>query len=84
MQAFYARLVDKFVHPELEKKLRLGRRRVEDRRLLNKDRRNATDGDFRYDQSERRDSETIRRDPDMDERRQRWFRINPFQSRRFL
>lgn len=84
MQAFYVRLVDKFVHPELEKRFRLGRRRVEDRRLLNKDRRSAADENFRYSESERRNSDTIRRDPEMDERRQRWFRINAFQSRHLV
>ena len=84
MLQIYARMVDKLIPPELEKKLRLGRRRQEDRRLLNKDRRNSTDENFRYSQSERRDSETIRRNPDKEERRHRWFRINSFQSRRFL
>lgn len=84
MNNVYARIIDKWVSPELERKLRLGRRREVERRLNDKDRRNNTEEDFRYSQSERRNSGPPRRDPNQDERRRQWYRINSFQSRHLM
>ena len=84
MNALYARLVDRIASPGLEKMLRLGRRRGGERRLTNMDRRYNTDDIFLYSQSERRNAETIRRNPDQDERRRQWYRINSFQSRHLI
>lgn len=83
MQTYYAKLVDKLIHPKLEKRFGFGRRHVEDRRRCRKDRRSHAEDSFRYGQSERRDLKKNRRSPGLEDRRKRWFRINAFQSRHF-
>ena len=83
MLSNYARLVDRLIPPKVEKIFRLGRRYTGDRRLQDEDRRNNAEENFRYSQSERRDSHSTRRSTRVDDRRRRWFRINAFQSRHF-
>ena len=83
MLTYYARLIDRLIPPKMEKMFRLGRRYTVDRRIQDDDRRNSDEENFRYDLSERRDSQGSRRSPGLDERRRRWFRINLFQSRNF-
>lgn len=83
MLTYYARLIDRLVPPKVEKMFRLGRRHTVDRRIQAEERRNSEAENFRYNLSERRDSQSSRRSPGLDERRRRWFRINLFQSRNY-
>lgn len=78
MQAYYEKFVDRMIPKKLEKKLRLGRRSEEERRLMD-DRRTYADESYLDSDQERRDSESNRRS--LIERRQRWFRTSQYRSR---
>jgi hypothetical protein len=78
MQAYYEKFVDRFIPQKMEKKMRLGRRSDEDRRLMD-DRRTYVDEGFLDSKSERRNTENNRRS--LIERRQRWFRTSQYRSR---
>jgi hypothetical protein len=78
MQAYYEKFVDRVIPQKMEKRLRLGRRSEEDRRLMD-DRRTYVDEGYLDSKSERRDSESNRRS--LIERRQRWFRTSQYRSR---
>lgn len=83
MKTYYGKLVDKVIPPKMERRFHVGRRSVEDRRLMEEDRRSSVGGDFLYSQSERREREIDRRRDDLHEPRQRWFKVNRWQSRHF-
>jgi hypothetical protein len=83
MKMYYEKIIDRMIPPKMERRFHLGRRFQGDRRLKEKDRRLDADDLVLYYQSERRSREDDRRSDDLDERRQRWFRINRWQSRHF-
>jgi hypothetical protein len=78
MQAYYEKFVDRLIPQKVEKRLHLGRRSDEDRRLMD-DRRTYVDEGYLDSKSERRNSESNRRS--LIERRQRWFRTSQYRSR---
>ena len=78
MQAYYEKFVDRMISPAVERSLRLGRRKGEDRRQMD-DRRTHTDDMYFASDQERREPESNRRS--LIERRQRWFRTSQYQSR---
>jgi hypothetical protein len=78
MHAYFEKFVDRMISPKVEKSLRLGRRKGEDRRQLD-DRRTHTDDMYHASDLERRAPESNRRS--LIERRQRWFRTSQYQSR---
>lgn len=83
MQVYYGKFVDKMIPPKMERRFHLGRRSVEDRRLMEKDRRFDDGRGFLYSQSERRNLGKDRRSDDFHERRQQWQKTNKWQSRHF-
>ena len=78
MQTYYEKFVDRLVPAKLEKKLRLGRRSEEERRITD-DRRIYADEKYLDGENERRNPEISRRS--LIERRQRWFRMSQYRSR---
>lgn len=83
MNAYFGKFVDKTIPPKMERRFHLGRRYEMERRLMEEDRRVNIGNNFLYGQSERRNRNNDRRSDDLHERRQRWFRINKWQSRHF-
>ena len=83
MKAFYRKLMDRMVHPNLERKFSLGRRSGLDRRNNEGDRRIHTDNSYYFGENDRRSGDN-RRKIGVHEPRQRWFKINKSQSRHFL
>ena len=83
MKTVYRKIMDKMVHPALEKKLSLGRRTGSDRRKNEFDRRGNTYESAFHGENDRRKSGN-RRQLGVHEPRQRWFKINKSQSRHFL
>lgn len=82
MKAYYRKIVDKVVHPNLEKKLSLGRRSGSDRRKDESDRRIKTNDLFFVGEKDCRMGND-RRQTGVYEPRQKWFKINRSQSRHF-
>lgn len=78
MQAYYEKFVDRLVPRKMEKRLLLGRRSDEDRRLMD-DRRTYADEVYPESNNERRSSDSNRRS--LIERRQRWYRMSQYRSR---
>ena len=78
MKEYFTKLVDRFIPPQGEKLLRLGRRLGRDRRLMD-DRRMHFNEDFTESPGERRDTIESRRVKD--ERRMQWVRMSQWRSR---
>lgn len=83
MKAYYRKIMDKVVHPNLEKKLTLGRRSGVERRKNEGDRRKKTNDLFFVGKNDCRNG-WDRRETGIHEPRQKWFKINKSQSRHFV